>query len=736
MAEHPVLRAVNALLILAAAVLLGAGWWFLWRPLPQTSGELTMPVRAAVRIERDARGVPHIQAQSIEDVYFAQGYVTAQDRLWQMDSIRRLARGELSEVAGKVALESDTKARKLRIWRIAEESVRRLSPEERGLLGAYARGVNAYIDEHRGRLGPEFVILGYEPRPWRISDTLAAGLEMYRTLTTTWDDDLMRYQLLDGGDPAKVKQLFPARSGREILPGSNAWVVSGKHTATGKPIVANDPHLGFSLPSTWHMIHLKAPGLNVAGATLPGIPGVLTGHNESIAWGITNLGFDVQDLYIEQIDLRSGRYLFRNENRQARLESEWIAVKGERPVQLASWVTVHGPIFHSANGQNMALKWTAAEYGLSARFVFDLNRAKNWDEFRAALKQMSGPGQNFVYADRDGNIGYQATGWLPRRRGFDGSLPLDGARGDSEWDGSVPFEEMPTAFNPSSGRIVSANSNIFPPNFPYGVSGQFAAPGRQRQIDDLLKARNGWKPEEMLTVQKDVYSALAVLLAQRASAAVKAKRAQGSAREAADLLEGWNGQMEKGTPQPVLVNLLYQQVRRRLGERANKKQGAEYRARVAAIVVERMLNERPREWFDDWDAMLADALADAFDEGKRRYGRNPAKWDFGAVNAVHLQHPVLGRIPWIGEWFNLPQTPMSGWTESVKQTTPRLGPSMRSVITPGNWDDSLMNLTIGQSEHRLSRHYKDQWEAYYVGKSFPLEFNRIAAKDTLVLKPR
>jgi penicillin amidase len=727
---------MNALLVSAAVIVLGAAWWFLWRPVPQTSGRLTAAVRAEVRVERDERGVPHITAQSLDDLFFAQGYVTAQDRLWQLDSIRRLARGELSEVAGKVALESDTKARKLRIWRIAESSVAKLNAQERALLGAYARGVNAYIDEHRGRLSPEFRILGYEPRPWRMADTLVVGLEMFRTLTTTWDDDLLRYNLMQGGDPEKVRALFPARSGKEILPGSNAWVVSGRHTASGQPILANDPHLPFTLPSTWHMVHLKAPGLNVVGATLPGVPGVLSGHNEHIAWGITNLGFDVQDLYAEQIDLRSGRYVHKGEVKQAALESEWIAVKGQRPVRLASWLTVHGPVFTNSGAQNFALKWSAAEYGISASFVLDLNRAKNWEEFRAALRQMTGPGQNFVYADRAGNIGYQATGWLPGRRGFDGSLPLDGVQGEQEWEGVTPFEQMPSAFNPPSGRIVSANTNIFPASFPSSVSGQFASHYRQRQIDDLLRAREGWKPEEMLVVQKDVYSGLALFLTREAMEAVRRKGGAGPAREAVTLLQGWNGQMEKETPQPVVAQILFQQLRRRLGEKAHKEKGAEYRTEISAAVVEEMLRSRPPGWFEDWDAMLVDALADAYDEAKRKYGRNAQNWDYGAVNMVHLRHPVLGQIPWIGEYFNLPEARMSGWTYTVKQTTPKLGPSMRSVLTPGNWDGSLMNVTVGQSEHRLSGHYKDQWEAYYVGKSFPLEFTRVDARSTLLLKPR
>jgi penicillin amidase len=736
MPVETVLRAINALVLVLALVVLGAGYYFLWRTLPEDSGRLPAPVSGEVRVERDARGVPHITAPTVEDALFAQGYVTAQDRLWQMDAIRRRAAGELSEIAGRAALESDTTARKLRLRRIAEDSALRLNPQDRALLGAYARGVNHFIRTHHGRYSPEFQLLSYAPRPWRISDTLLVGLEMYRTLTTTWDDDLLRFQMLEGGQPEKVRALFPPRSGEEILPGSNAWAISGRHTASGKPILANDPHLPFTNPATWHMAHLKAPGLNVAGATLPGVPGIISGHNEFIAWGITNLGYDVQDLYLEQIDLRTGRYSHKAEVLQARAENEWVAVRGEKPVPMVAWVTIHGPVFTTVGRHAFTLKWTAAEHGLSSYAILDINRARNWQEFRAALRRFSGPGQNFVYADREGNIGYQATGWLPVRKGFDGSFPLDGASGLNEWEGIIPFEELPSSLNPPSGRIVSANQNVFPENLPYEVSGQFASHYRQRQIDDRLGSRQVWKPEEMLTIQKDVYSGLAHFLAQAAVRAVELHSAPpASALDGAGLLAGWNGQMEVRMGQPFLAQLLFQHVRRMLAEQANPGKGAQYRSEISGAVVEGLLRERPAGWVEDWDKLLVQALADAVDEGRRMQGRNLRKWDWGAFNAVALQHPVFARVPLASSWFNIGPVPMSGSSFSIKQTTRALGPSMRFVADLSEWDQSRMNLTLGQSGHRLSGHYKDHWEAYYVGKSFPLEFERIQAKAKLILAP-
>ncbi|MGD0437915.1 MAG: penicillin acylase family protein, partial [Bryobacteraceae bacterium] len=384
-----------AVLLLAG---IAAAYWLAYRPLARTSGRISAPVSATATVVRDAIGVPYIRAANWEDAIFLQGYVTAQDRLWQMDALRRLAAGELSEIIGPATLEVDRDARRLRMRRMAEEHYRTLPPADRAVLAAYARGVNYFIETHRGRLPLEFSILRYDPRPWTVVDSLLAGLQMYRNLTTTWKEELQKSEMLESGDIAKVNFLFPSLAGTEFQPGSNAWAISGKHTASGKPLLANDPHLEFSIPSTWYQVHLQAPGLDVTGVSLPGVPCVIIGHNRRIAWGVTNLGFDVQDLYLEKIDMQNGRYLFQGKLEQARLETEWIAVKGARPMELRQWVTRHGPVSISTENRHYALRWAAAEPG-SFQFPFlDLNRAGNWGEFTAAIARFPGPGQNFVYA--------------------------------------------------------------------------------------------------------------------------------------------------------------------------------------------------------------------------------------------------------------------------------------------------------------------------------------------------
>src|ERR1022692_4254853 len=303
---HRALRYINAAIGIALLAAAGAVYWFVYRALPQTSGTIAAPVSQRVTIARDALGVPHISAASEDDVFFAQGYVAAQDRLFQMDGLRRLAGGDLSEIVGAGALELDRDSRRLRMRRIAEMAYVSLSPQDRAPLAAYARGVNYFIETHLHALPVEFTLLGYEPRPWSVVDTILIGLHMYRDLTTSWKDEILKRDMRAAGDRAKVDFLFPPRSGGELQPGSNAWAVGGAHTASGKPLLCDDMHLAYSIPGIWYMVHLRAPGLDVSGVSLPGTPSVIVGHNQRIAWGVTNLQFDVQDLYIELAVRRAG----------------------------------------------------------------------------------------------------------------------------------------------------------------------------------------------------------------------------------------------------------------------------------------------------------------------------------------------------------------------------------------------------------------------------------------------
>ena len=516
---------------------------------------------------------------------------------------------------------------------------------------------------------------------------------------------------------------------------SSSTMIAGSHTASGKPLVSNDMHLDFSIPGIWYLVHLQSPGLNVAGVSLPGAPGVIVGHNERIAWGVTNLHYAVQDLYIEKFDDRTGRYEFRGQVLQARAERELIRIKNAQPVELVNWVTVHGPV-RGEGRLRLALRWVAAEPE-SFQFPFlEVNRARNWQEFLKAISGFPGPAQNFVYADVDGNIGYHAAGKLPIRKDYQGDVPVDGASGDFEWQGFIPFDQLPASFNPPDGLIVTANQNPFPPDYPYAVNGNFAPYYRSQQIRNMLSGRTGLRPEDTLAVQKDVYSGFSRYLAQAVAAAYE-RRGGGRAdlAQAVALLRAWNGQMDKDRPEPLIAGLTFQHFRNAVAESASPGKGAAYEIQMAPAVIENLLRTRPPGWFGDYDDALLRSFSDALDEGRRMQGSDLKKWAYGAYLQLTIEHPIGHRLPLVDKYFDVGPVAMSGSSTSVKQTTRRLGPSMRMNADLGDWDRSLMNLPIGESGHVLSRHYKDQWDAYYNATSFPMQFRKVEAKSVLEFTP-
>ncbi len=735
-------RIINVSIAVLVVLLAAAVYWFAVRPLPKTSGEISAPIAAPASVKRDARGIPHIQASSWQDAIFLQGFVTAQDRLWQMDVLRRFGGGELAEVFGAQALKEDEQARRMRMRAIAEADIGRLRPEDRALFVEYARGVNYFIDSHRGDYPLEFSLPGhkYDPAPWTVADSMLVGLVMFRNLTDSAAADFDKGRLLRScAAPNKFRLLFPQVQGGYVKPGSNAWAVSGAHAVDGKPMAANDPHLEYGIPGTWHLVQLKAPGLDVSGAALPGVPGVITGHNRQIAWGVTNLQSDVLDLYIEQIDERTGRYLYQGKPAQAQLDRQLIGVKDAKPVQVDTWVTRHGPILFHQDGKAYSMRWSAAD-GFGFPF-FDIDRAQNRQQFRAALSLFWGPAQNFIYADKSGNIGYQAAGRVPIRRDFDSDVPLDGASGRFEWDGYIPFEQLPSEYNPPGGIVATANQDPFPPGYPYHVGGSYADPYRVNQIRALLEAKPKLTVSDMLAIQKDVYSAYDLFLAKQAVAAAQ-KIGTGSelVRSAIPVLRKWKGQMEKDQAAPMITELLSNTMRESLAslvlEPPRKRQ--EHSALLPRpLIIETLLRSRPAGWVqnNDWDAWVLQKLTAALQDGRRRQGTPIASWHWGRILQWKLAHPVGKQLPFVDRFFDIGPVAMSGSGTTVKQTTATLGPSERMVVDFGDLDSSVQNLVAGESGAVASPHYKDQWPAYYVGKSFPMEFDHVDAKEVLHVKP-
>ncbi|HEX9963215.1 MAG TPA: penicillin acylase family protein, partial [Pyrinomonadaceae bacterium] len=480
-------------------------------------------LKESVTIRRDERGIPYIEAANDADLYFAQGFVTAQDRLWQMDVLRRVPRGELSEIFGKQVLEEDKRWRRFGFAKIVEDGMPTLSPGLRAALENYARGVNAYIATLDEKTLPvEFRILQYKPRDWRPADSLIIGKILADALSSTWQTDLLRaslqglrkdkladltnnvtpfdvvlfgkdaevesrktkaqsqlritnYELRIANREKEIRQSSLERIGfhAEELAASNNWVISGRRTLDGKPILANDPHLLASAPNIWYLSHLTAPGTRVSGVTFPGAPGIVLGHNEFIAWGATNVGPDVQDLYREQFDAQ-GRVKTPGGWENPKTRREEIKVRGN-PLSPATETQVlevtetrNGVIITEEGGQKLALKWTALDpKNQEFEAFFFLNRARNWEDFKNALKKYGGATQNFVYADTAGNIGWYAAGRIPIRRTGEGELPYDGATSDGDWTGYIPFEELPNLYNPAEGFIVTANQRIVGTSYKY-----------------------------------------------------------------------------------------------------------------------------------------------------------------------------------------------------------------------------------------------------------------------------
>lgn len=731
----PLLRAINLSIAVLLIAVVGGVYWYGWRPLGETSGDVTVGVSAAASITRDERGVPHIHALNVDDALFLEGYAMAQDRLWQMDALRRRAAGELSEVVGATTVEADREARRLRMRRVAEEQERILPPQDRATIAAFARGVNEYMDTHRDRLPVEFALLRYDPRPWNISDTILAGLEMYREMAPSWRAELNKLQMLAAGDRAKVEFLMPPAAAAGPNPGSNAWAVSGAHSSTGKPILANDPHLEFSLPSPWYLVQMEAPGMNVTGATIVGIPGVVTGHNDRIAWGLTNLEYDVQDLYQETIDLNSGRYLFQGRQEQARLERDVIVIKGAKPVAMATWITRHGPVFVSDGGHQYSIRWTAAEAGGFTFPFLDIDRAHNWMEFTATIGRYAGPAQNFVYADVDGNIGYHATGHLPVRTKCAGDVPSDGASGECEWNGYIPFEELPQAFNPASGIIATANQNPFPESVH--VNGNFAPPYRVNHIRELLESRPQWQPEEMSRVQTDVYSAFHQFLAKQILAAWdKKKGTQQPQADAIAELRKWDGLMTKDSAAGLITSLTYFELRKAIYANAAPKYTGGFAPYFIPASIEKLLRERPASWFADYDAVLLQSFDAGLKDGIQKQGSKISRWELGQYLPLRLTNPVEGKLPLIGQYFNIGPVSLGGSPESIAKYDGVLGPSLRMINDLGDWDHSTVTLVTGESSQRLSGHYKDQWDAYYSRRGVPMPFHKVDSKRLLAVHPR
>jgi len=773
---------VLAGLVALVAVVLGAGYLWLRTSLPDTGGTATVAgLSARVEIARDANGVPHIRAQSASDAYYGLGYVHAQDRLWQMEGMRRLVAGRLAEIGGPRALRSDRYMRLLGLYALAEASFAALSPDAQAALEAYARGVNAFIAGHGGAWPPEFYAARIAPEPWTPADSLVWGRLMALRLTGNWMSEVLRVRLAERLTPAQIGDLWPddqdgapatisaalapavaraLQAAADAVPvalhrtsASNAWTIDGRRSATGKPILANDPHLGLSVPGVWYLARLTAPGLDVSGATAPGVPFTVLGHNDRIAWGLTTTESDTQDLYLERlVPDRPGHYETPEGPQPFALRTEVIKVRGGADVEMTVRSTRHGPVVSDLEpdaapaGQVVALAWTGLRpHDTTAEAVYRLNRARDWESFRAALRLWQAPQQNLVYADIDGNIGFLAPGLVPVRRSGRGLAPVPGWDDAYGWSGFIPFEDLPQTFRPASGRIVNANHRIVGPDYPYWLGDGWSEPYRAKRIFDRLDAAPRHTVEANAALQNDIVSLdvpdlLPVLLA--------AGPFEGRAGAAAALLRRWDGAMDRRRPEPLIYTAWLRALNRALYADELGPQFGDYWG-LRPLVVRRMLTERTA-WCDDVTTPAAEtcpmqvraALDRALDELAQAYGDDMAGWRWGAAHVARFRHSLFGWVPVLRDIADI-EVEADGGAHTVNRAQPRIGseanpyadvhgPGLRAVYDLADLANSRFMIATGQSGNPLSAHYRDTTERWRDGGYLRLAEG---AQDTLVLVP-
>jgi penicillin amidase len=819
--RSPVLRTVfwlllALLLLLASAV--GYAYYVTRAALPQLDGQIQVAgLSGPVTVTRDAHGVPTVDAGTLEDLFFAQGYVTAQDRLWQMDVMRRVASGELSEIIGQDTIGPDREQRILGMRAAARKNLEIASPRDRGFFEAYAKGVNAYISAHGDRLPIEFRILGYAPKPWTSEDSAVIGNQMVKDLNYRYFyDALARDKILAKLGPDLTADLYVNRSWHDRPPtvmredvnapdkspdsdsededdddspdtsvtqhripttglanvlqeeppvnGSNDWVVSGEHTVTGKPLLSNDMHLGHQMPNLWYEAHLHCSAFDVAGVTLPGVPFVIVGHNQRLAWGFTNVGPTVTDVFIENFNAQ-GAYQTPKGWVQPEHRTEVIHVKGKPDMSIDVKITRHGPIITDlvpGETRPLALRWTLHD-GLRIPF-FDVDSAQNWAEFTKAFSQLDAPGQNVVYADVDGNIGYHATGKVPIRAAGDGSLPVSGTDDAHEWTSYIPFDKLPNIYNPPSGIIATANGRISPDNYPNSISMEWEAPWRTARIFHVLESGRKFSTTDMLGLQTDAHSEIDLFAAERFVYAIDhASKPSSRAKQAADLMRGWDGRMLASSAAPTITEASLRELRRLLLEpklgvappehphdadselyltdENNAVNWMTYSWLQRSVWLENVLLHRPKRWlpekYPNYDELLTAAVETAVTNPQAP--KDLSSWNWGTYNAVTIQHPILGRIPLINHWSGPGTQEQSGSGYSVKAVTGHHGPSERFTANLADPDQSTLNTVTGQGGNFLSPYYEDQWKAWYEGTTFTLPFTAKAVQATkthlLVLQP-
>jgi penicillin amidase len=748
------------------------------RSLPALSGTLHLRGLAEqVDVYRDTHGIPHIYAQNRRDLMFAVGFVTAQDRLWQMDLIRRVATGRLAEIVGEGGLRNDLLMRAIGLERTAQRQFESLSPESAVLLTAFCEGVNTCIENLRS-LPPEFRLLKYHPEPWRPSDSLAISRLLGWQLSKNYESEIVLMKIAGKVGSRRAMELSPAypSDGPSILPsdtlediteseilegaqeldeiigapgGSNSWVIGPSRSASGAPILANDPHLsGTWIPSIWYYVHLTGGGFDVIGALVPGTPLPLLGHNRRIGWGLTNMTADVQDIYIERVDP--------NDLNQYEYNGAWVDMdtllekipfrtsSGETSfIQREIRRTIHGPVINDAVPKALkviSLSWTGLEPTPDFEALLGVNLAKDWNDFRSALESFGVAPQNFIYADTSGNIGYYGAGIIPTRPSGNGMFPQDGWTSATRWGDRIPFEQMPHAFNPPAGYIVTANNRVVGDEYPHFLSAEWAPGFRSRRIIELLGERKAHDAQSMARMQSDSVSLLAKFICETIEPALAGVR-EADQRKAARLLAEWDyDNTVKSAAALIYHEFLITFARNTFSDELGKTLANEYLDQYY-LWLERFVQfvEEDSPWFDDRntqkvetrDDIVVRSFAEAVESLQKKYGADMDGWRWGNVHRGEFHHPLdkSALVKWL---FNPDPFPFPGDGETINRGTfdfnkpyeVTMAASIRHIMDFSHLENTLGIHTTGQSGHFLSPHYDDLAELWLKGKYISLPMNK------------
>lgn len=736
---------IGIIILIPAGIVGGLLVWLKLSP-PATSGEIHLPgLDAAVDLAWDENAVPHIFASSMRDAYRVLGWIHARDRLWEMETNRRIGQGRLSEIVGALGLDFDKEMRVLGLYRLAEQNYATLDPGTRADIEAYTAGVNAYLTRPAMPLPIEFQVLAIAPEPWRPADSLVWGRLMSLQLSSNFREEAARAELIKQVPRDVFKAFFPddpypgpttlaglsgidwTRFAGHLPPAlgpdhaSNEWVVDGTLTKSGKPLLANDPHLGLSAPILWYLARIVTPEGSLAGVTVPGVPFHILGHNDRLAWGLTTTGGDVQDLFVEDLaESDTARYRTPDGTAAFATRDELIKVRFGKDVHLTVRETRHGPVISDTDAQLAAAVGKDKVVALSfigldpadttTAALRAIDRARDWPSFQAAMRLWRTPEQNLVYADMDGHIGFTSVGALPIRKRPTGDFPAPGSSGEADWIGVTDFSQLPQAFDPPTHRFVNANNRVVPPDFPTYVGRHYESPFRAERIDEMLDGRSGFTPEDFARMQLDAKTAESTLLLPRL---VQARPATATGRQAVALLAKWDAVMDRDRPEPLIYTAwIYRLQHALVQERLGPTDRWSY---YDPLLVTRLLDDEPGG-SDKVAAILNSALDDALAALTKEYGQDMTAWQWGAAHRAGLKSQLFGAIPVLGSLFDV-GFPVSGGDETVNRAgigrndgihfPDAHGPGYRGVFDLSDLDKSRFIIATGESGNPLSPHYGD-----------------------------